>query len=93
MSYLPAELPSWTFERPTRWSRRQHGRSAELALLLRVWPDVEAEMDLWTWEVTETVEDIASTVEVEVEVARAKSRDAAIAAALSRATAFLESGN
>ena len=92
MNDVPEEVPGWTLYRPTLWARRQPGRSPELGLLLRVWLDVEAEMDLWTWEVTETVENIASTMEVEVGVGGTNSRDRAMGAALSRAAIFLESG-
>lgn len=90
MSDLPAENTGWYLESPTVWAQRRPGRSGELGLLLRVWLDVEAEADLWTWELAETTDDSPS--EIEVDVGGAATREDAMTAVVSRAAAFLETG-
>ena len=90
MSDEPAEKSGWYLESPTVWARMQPGRSAEFGLILRVWLDVEAEVDLWTWELAETTDESPS--ETEVDVGGAATKEDAMEAALSRAATFLETG-
>ncbi|WP_338664325.1 hypothetical protein VQH23_03985 [Pararoseomonas sp. SCSIO 73927] len=84
------EVQGWHLESPTVWAQQGPGRRVGLGLLLRVWLDVEAETDLWTWELAETTDDSPS--EIEVDVGGAATREDAMDAVLARAVTFLATG-
>ncbi|WP_424140177.1 hypothetical protein [Roseomonas chloroacetimidivorans] len=74
----------WTEDLGDTWTLTIPGKPGRPDLLLRVFPDPTHTSEPWTWEVVALEDD----AEREVEVGGAISREAAMAVAVARATAY-----
>ncbi|WP_424139102.1 hypothetical protein [Roseomonas chloroacetimidivorans] len=74
----------WTEDWGETWTLTIPGQPGRPDLLLRVFPDPPHTSEPWTWEVV-ALDDEA---EREIEVGGSASRDAAMAAAVARATTY-----